>query len=164
MHSGTVPSGSTVLRLHGRACAGLAGVNAAAHLVLFQGHGWFLGMAMVMMAAACLYCALRLWHAPDAGEARMMMGSGLSMAGIHAALLLAGGLGGGHAGHSGQPSPGSASGDTGMLLVLALELAAALTAATLVARLRLQGYRHPALSGPLSGQPFDRGAGTGVVQ
>ncbi|MEB7502898.1 hypothetical protein [Arthrobacter koreensis] len=164
MRSGTAPARSAALRLHGRACAGLAVLNAAVHLLLFQGHGWFLGTAMVLMAAACLYCALRLWRAPDAGEARMMMGSGLSMAGIHAALLLAGGLGGGHAGHTGQASTGSASGDTGMLLVLALELAAALTAATLVARLRLPGYRHPDPSGPLSGKPFNRGAGAGVVQ
>ena len=146
-----VPDGGTRLRVHARACAALGAAGALGHLWLAPGHGWVLGVGMVAMAAICLPCALGLWRRTGVRAAQTMMGAALAMAVLHAVLLLGGG-GSAHSGHSAAAAAaagvvtGSVSGSVtgghglqGMLALTALELVAAFTAATLLSRLRRAG-------------------------
>lgn len=148
MTAGTVPDAGIRLRVHARTCAGVGVLGALAHLWLAPGHGWTVGIGMVAMAAVCLPCGAGLWRRADVRAARTMMAAALAMAVLHAALLLGGSssLPGGHGGHgadtfgaaatavSGTVVPGH--GRPGMLVLTAVELAAAFAAATLVSRLR----------------------------
>jgi len=123
--------------LHPRLVAVVTTVSCAAHLWLAVSghHGVWLGVLMVALAAVCLPCAVHIWRHCKLGALHQVAVAAVAMAALHALLLLGGGAG--HV-HGGAP-PSSAvavSGGTQLLLVIALELATALSAATLVARLR----------------------------
>lgn len=91
---------------------------------------------MLALAAVCVPCAVHIWRHSGVAALRQVTVAAVAMAAVHAALLLGGG-GAGHA-HGGHPSSSAphADGAGGLVLVIALELATALLAATLVARLR----------------------------
>ena len=104
-------------------------------------HGALLSVLMLALAAVCLPCALHIWRHNRVAALRRVMACAVSMAALHGVLLLGAGSGG-HP-HTGAPPPSvaganiaDASGAGGLLLVIALEIATALLAATLVARLR----------------------------
>jgi len=123
--------------LHPRLVAVVTTVSCAVHLwVAVSGHhGVWLGVLMVALAAVCLPCTGHIWRHCRLGALHQVTVAAVAMAALHAVLLLGGGAG--HV-HGGAP-PSSAvavSGGTQLLLVIALELATALSAATLVARLR----------------------------
>jgi hypothetical protein len=64
------------------------------------------------------------------------MASALAMTGVHAVLLLGAGPQG-HISHAAAPVPGAATSGAGaMLAIIAVEVATAMLAATLLARLR----------------------------
>jgi hypothetical protein len=90
---------------------------------------------MVALAAVCLPCTVHIWRHCRLGALHQVTGAAVAMAALHTVLLLGGGAG--HV-HGGVPPASAAaeSGGTQLLLVIALELASALLAATLVARLR----------------------------
>jgi len=94
---------------------------------------------MVALAAVCVPCTVHIWRHSRVGALRQVTLSALLMVGLHTALLLGAG-GAGHA-HGGGPasSAAQATGSAQLLLVIGLELATALLAATLVARLRPEG-------------------------
>lgn len=116
-------------------CVGHLGVAAAGH------HGVWLGVLMVALAAICVPCTVHIWRHSRVAALHQVTLSALLMVGVHAALLLGAG-GAGHA-HGGRPasSAAQAAGSTQLLLVIGLELATALLAASLVARLRKEGRR-----------------------
>jgi hypothetical protein len=112
-------------------------VSCVAHLWLaFSGnHGVWVGLLMVALAAVCVPCTVHIWRHCRLGALHQVTVAAVAMAALHAVLLFGGGAG--HV-HGGAP-PSSAAADSGgtqLVLVIALELATALLAATLVARLR----------------------------
>ncbi|MGM0929274.1 MAG: hypothetical protein ACQEXN_06165 [Actinomycetota bacterium] len=146
-----------------RLCAVVAFVSIAAHLWMAWQHldAPWQSLLMLVMAAFCLPCALKTWRHGGARPARMLMFAALGMAAFHTLLLTgagshAGSHADGHAGHgiataAGSTSvagghAGTASGTaaltaglphTEMLLgVILLELAAAMSAAIYLHRLR----------------------------
>ena len=124
--------------LHRRLVAVVTAVSCAAHLWLAASghHGVWLGVLMMALAAVCLPCTVHIWRYGRVGALNQVTAAAVVMAVLHTALLLSAG-GAAHA--HGSPPPSSAvadSGGTQLLLVIALELATALLAATLVARLR----------------------------
>lgn len=124
--------------LHPRLCAVVVAASSAVHvwLAVQNQHGPWLGALMLALAAVCLPCALHIWRHSKISALRRVMACAVAMVVFHGLLLLGGGAGG-HA-HGGVPAS-NAAGDAGtgeILLVLALEIATALLAATLVARLR----------------------------
>lgn len=145
--------------LHARLVAVVTAGSCAAHLWLAAAghHGPWLGVLMVALAAVCVPCTVHIWRhstgpARRAGALHQVTASALVMVAVHAALLLSG-MGGGGAGHAhgGAPASSAAAVSTEaaaqLLLVIGLELATALLAATLVARLRtarLCAARRPA--------------------
>ncbi|MEV7648645.1 hypothetical protein [Arthrobacter sp. NPDC089319] len=146
-----------------RLCAVVAFLSIAAHLWMAWQHRdtpWQ-GLLMLAMAAFCLPCAVKTWRHGGAGPARMLMLAALAMAAFHTLLLTgagshAGGHAGAHAGHGMAAVAGStvmAGGHAGtavgsapltaalphtemMLGVILLELAAAMSAAIYLHRLR----------------------------
>lgn len=91
---------------------------------------------MLALAAVCLPCTVHIWRHSRVGALHQVTATALAMVLLHAALL-PGMAGGGHA-HGAVP-PSSAvmpAGCAHLLLVIGMELATALLAATLVARLR----------------------------
>lgn len=118
----------------------------AAHLWLAASghHGAWLTVLMVVLAAACLPCAVHIWRYSRVGALHQVAGAAAAMAGLHAFLL----LGSGSAGHSHAHVPASSAAHAdaagGLLLVIALELVTALLAASLVARLRRLPGQPPA--------------------
>lgn len=142
-----------------RLCAVVAFISIAAHLWMAWKHldtPWQ-SLLMLAMAAFCLPCALKTWRHGGAGPARMLMFAALAMAAFHTLLLTgAGSHAGGHAGHGMASAAGStviAGGHAGtavpsapltaalphtemMLGVILLELAAAMSAALYLHRLR----------------------------
>lgn len=124
--------------LHRRLCALVTAASCAAHLWLAASghHGTWPAVLMVVLAAVCLPCAVHIWRYSRVGALHQVAGAASAMAGLHAFLLLGSG-GAGHS-HAGVPpsSAAHADGAGGLLLVIALELATALLAASLVARLR----------------------------
>ena len=91
---------------------------------------------MLALAAVCLPCALHIWRHSKVSALRRVMACAVSMVAFHGLLLLAAG-GSGHAHGAAPPSNAiGASSSGGLLLVVALEIATALLAATLVGRLR----------------------------
>jgi hypothetical protein len=91
---------------------------------------------MVALAAVCVPCTVHIWQDSRVCALHQVTLSALSMVALHTVLLLGAG-GAGHA-HGGRPASSAAqvAGITQLLLVIGLELATALLAATLVARLR----------------------------
>lgn len=95
---------------------------------------------MLLMAAACLPCAVTLWRHGHERAVQIMFTMSLAMVGVHAALLLGpGAVVGSHHG-GGHPIITSAVGShpqpMAMLAVIALELAVALLAAWAMRRSR----------------------------
>ncbi|WP_240341961.1 hypothetical protein [Arthrobacter sp. Alg241-R88] len=134
--AGRAPVGGPVR--HPRLVAVVTAVSCVVHLwVAAAGHhGAWLGVLMVALAAVCVPCTIHIWRHSRVGALRQVTLSPLLMVGLHTALLLGAG-GAGHT-HGGRPasSAAQATGNTQLLLVIGLELATALLAATLVARLR----------------------------
>jgi hypothetical protein len=137
--AGRAPAGGPVR--HPRLVAVVTAVSCVVHLwVAAAGHhGDWLGVLMVALAAICVPCTVHIWRHSRVGALHKVTLSALLMVGLHTALLLGAG-GAGHA-HGGRPasSAAQATGSTQLLLVIGLELATALLAATLVARLRPEG-------------------------
>lgn len=134
--AGRVPARRPVL--HPRLAAAAAAVSCAAHIwfALSGRHGLWAGVLMLMAAAVCLPCTVHIWRHSRVGALHRMTASALAMVLLHAALL-AGTAGGGHAHGAAPPSSALApAGTIQLLLVIGMELATALLAATLVARLR----------------------------
>lgn len=134
--AGRARAGAPVL--HPRLVAVVTAGSCVVHLwVAAAGHpGAWLGVLMVALAAVCVPCTVHIWRHSRVGALHQVTLSALLMVGLHTALLLGAG-GAGHA-HGGRPasSAAQAAGSTQLLLVIGLELATALLAATLVARLR----------------------------
>jgi hypothetical protein len=124
--------------LHPRLVAVVTAVSCIAHLwVAAAGHhGAWLGVLMVALVAVCVPCTVHIWLHSRVGALHKVTLSAIAMVALHSAMLLSAG-GAGHA-HGGRPEPSAipATGSTQLLLVIGLELATALLAATLVARLR----------------------------
>jgi len=123
--------------LHPRLVALVTAASCGAHLwlALSGHHAVWLGVLMVALAAVCVPCTVHIWRHCRLGALHQVTAAAVAMAALHAILLLGGGAG--HV-HGGAP-PSSAAADSGgtqLLLVIGLELATALLAATLVARLR----------------------------
>ena len=128
--------------LHPRLVAVVTAASCAAHLWLAVSghHGVWLGVLMVALAGVCVPCAVHVWRHSRVGALHQVTAAAVAMAVLHAALL----LGAGGAGHAHAGTPPSSAVDPGagqLLLVIALELATALLAATLVARLRRLAFR-----------------------
>jgi hypothetical protein len=125
-------------RLHPRLVAVVTAVSCVTHLwVAASGHhGAWLGVLMVALVAVCVPCTVHIWLHSRVGALHQVTLSALAMVALHTALLL-GAVGAGHA-HGGRSESSAipATGSTQLLLVIGLELATALLAATLVARLR----------------------------
>lgn len=124
--------------LHARVIAVVTAGSCAAHLWLAVSghHGAWLSILMVALAAVCLPCSLHIWRHNRLGALQRVTAAALAMAALHGVLLLSAG-GSGHTHGGAPPSSAVAYADSAqLLLVIALELATALLAATLVARLR----------------------------
>lgn len=147
--------------LHSRLCALVTAASCAVHVwvAVFGGHGVWLGLLMVALAAVCVPCTVHIWRHGRVGALHRVAAAAVAMAGLHAVLL----LGAGGAGHDhGGGTPSSALDVTGsrqLLLVIGLELTTAMLAATLVARLRRQasGVRRRAGLNPVPWQAPRRG-------
>ena len=138
---GTIPAGGPAAGplFHSRMCAAVTAVSCVAHLWLAAGnhHGPWLSMLMLAMVAVCRPCSLHLWRHRRAGAVHKVMASALAMALLHAVLLLSAGSPGHSHGTAARAVAGSATSAAGAsLAVIALEIATALLAATLLARLR----------------------------
>jgi len=122
--------------LHPRLVAVVTAVSCGAHLwlALSGHHGVWVGLLMVALAAVCVPCTVHIWRHCRLGALHQVTVAAVAMAALHAVLLFGGGAGHVHGGA--PPSPAADSGGTQLVLVIALELATALLAATLVARLR----------------------------
>lgn len=125
--------------LHPRFVAVVTAVSCVAHVCLaVSGHhgAWPSGL-IVTVAAGCVPCTVHIWRHSRVAALHQVAVAAVAMAALHAVLLF-GAKGSGHA-HGGTPSSSAAADPTGsaqLLLVIGLELATALLAATLVARLR----------------------------
>ena len=90
-------------------------------------------LPMLLMAAACLPCAVAVWRRGHDGAVQLLFVMALAMVAVHAALLLAPGALAGH--HHGAVAPvgvpmnHSDSHPQAMLGIVALELAVAMLAA-----------------------------------
>ena len=124
--------------LHSRLVAVVTAFSCGTHAWLAASghHDAWLSILMLALAAVCIPCAVHIWRHSRPGALRQVTVAAVAMAAVHAALLL--GAGGGSHAHTGGPpsSAAHADGAGGLLLVIAMELATALLAATLVARLR----------------------------
>ncbi|MGP4033523.1 hypothetical protein [Pseudarthrobacter sp. 1C304] len=130
--------GGAAPAVHSRICAAATAASCLAHLWLVTGsqHGIWLNLLMLAMVAVCLPCAVHIWRHGRAGALRRVMASALAMTGVHAVLLLGAGQQG-HISHAAAPAPGAATSGAGaMLAIIAVEVATAMLAATLLARLR----------------------------
>jgi len=128
---------------HSRICAAVTAASCLAHLWLVAGnqHGTWLNLLMLAMVAVCLPCAVHIWRQGRSGALRQVMASALAMTGVHAVLLLGAGAGAGASAHVHQGAATAAAGAAppgagALVAVIALEMATALLAATLLARLR----------------------------
>ncbi|WP_240617772.1 hypothetical protein [Pseudarthrobacter sp. AG30] len=125
--------------VHPRLAAVVTAVSCATHVWLAATgtHGAWLSALMLALAAVCIPCAVHIWRHGGVAALHRVTAAAVAMAAVHAGLLLGAG-GAGHA-HGAVPSSftGAESGGSArLLLVIGLELATALVAATLVARLR----------------------------
>ena len=126
--------------LHHRLVAVVTALSCTAHLwvALSRHHGAWVSVLMLALAAVCLPCAVHTWRRSGPAALHQVTAAAVAMAVLHAVLLLGGG-GAGHAHGGAPPSSVADSGGPQLLLLIALELATALLAATLVARLRRLG-------------------------
>ncbi|RAN76097.1 hypothetical protein B5P43_24170 [Bacillus sp. SRB_336] len=150
-----------------RLCAAVALGSVGAHAWMaweHRGMPWE-GALMLLMAAACLPCAVSVWRGGHKRAVQLLFGMALGMVAVHAVLLLApgsmaghghGGMGamdsmpamasmadGGLAGAVSQPASmadgglaGAVSQSASMLYIVALELAVAMLAAWVMRRSR----------------------------
>lgn len=125
-----------------RLCAAFALASVGAHLWMAWEHRampWESAL-MLLMAAACLPCAVTLWRRGHERAVQIMFTMSLAMVAVHAALLLRpGSMAGSH--HGGvhpsiAPAVGPHPQPAAMLAVIALELAVALLAAWAMRRSR----------------------------
>ena len=143
VHALTTPGGRVRTRgpvLHRRLCAVVTAASCVVHvwLAAFGHHGAWLGMLMLVLAAVCVPCTVHIWCHSRVGALHQVTAAALGMVALHTAVLLGvGGLGHSHGGGPSSYVPDNA-GAAQLLLVIALEIATALLAATLVARLRRQ--------------------------
>jgi hypothetical protein len=122
---------------HQRLCAaaGLASVAAHAWMAFGHSHAWWQSTVMLLMAAFCLPCAVKLWRRAAAHPAVMLLWSAVGMAGLHVLLLAVSALSAGaHSHHAASVHP-AAPGP--LLAVIGLELMMAALAASWLYRLRL---------------------------
>ena len=130
--------------LHPRLCALVTAASCVAHVWLAAsgGHSVWLTLVMLALAAVCVPCSVHIWRHSRVGALHQVTLSALAMVALHAVLLL--GAGGAAHSHGGGPSSyvPDLSGAAQLLLVIGLELATALLAATLVARLRRLRSNH----------------------
>jgi len=131
-----------------RLCAAIALASVGAHVWMAWEHRampWE-GALMLLMAAACLPCAVSVWRRGHVRGVQLLFGMALTMVGVHTILLLAPGAMAGH-GHGGMGSMGSTAsmgvdlaggvpGSVSMLGIVALELALAALAAWSMRRAR----------------------------
>lgn len=142
--AGVVGAGTAAGRtgLPVRLCAAIALASVGAHLWMAWEHRampWESAL-MLLMAAACLPCAVTLWQRGHERAVQIMFTMSLVMVAVHTALLLGpGSMAGSHHGGSHPistlavgPHPQPAA----MLAVIALELAVALLAAWAMRRSR----------------------------
>ncbi|MEW1806466.1 hypothetical protein [Pseudarthrobacter sp. NPDC080039] len=124
--------------LHPRLVAVVTAVSCAAHvwLAVSGHHAVWLGVLMVALAAVCLPCTVHIWRHSRAGALRQVTTAAVAMAALHAVLLLGGGAGHVHGGASTSSAVAGPGESAQLLLVIGVELATALLAATLVARVR----------------------------
>ncbi|HSU47955.1 MAG TPA: hypothetical protein VLJ40_13670 [Arthrobacter sp.] len=131
-----------------RLCAAIALASVGAHGWMGWEHRampWESAL-MLLMAAACLPCAVSVWRRGHDRGVQLLFGMALTMVAVHAVLLLAPGARAGH-GHGGMGSMGSTAsmgvgmagavpGPGSMLGIVALELAVAALAAWSMRRAR----------------------------
>lgn len=138
-------TGIAGLVFHSRICAAATAASCLVHVWLVAGnqHETWLNLLMLAMVAVCLPCAVHIWRQGRVSALRQVMASGLAMTAVHAGLLLGVGSGAGASAHVhhaaatvANEAAGAASGAVALLAVIALEMATALLAATLLARLR----------------------------
>ncbi|WP_231369838.1 hypothetical protein [Arthrobacter sp. 135MFCol5.1] len=125
--------------VHPRLAAVVTAVSCAMHVWLAATgtHGAWLSALMLALAAVCVPCAVHIWRHGGVAALHRVTAAAVAMAAVHAGLLLGAG-GAGHA-HGAVPSSSAGAesgGSARLLLVIGLELATALVAAALVARLR----------------------------
>lgn len=139
-------------RRHARLCASLTAASSIGHLLFAASgqHGVWLGVPMVALAAVCLPCAAHIWRLRHPGSLQKVAGCAVVMAVVHSALLLAPG-GAGHSHSSGPTTSAQPGADVVILGIIALEIATAMLAATLTARLRCAAQFSFSRSGDLGG-------------
>lgn len=135
-----------------RLCAAVALGSVGAHAWMaweHRGVPWEAAL-MLLMAAACLPCAVSVWRRGHERAVQLLFGMALAMVAVHAVLLLAPGSMAGH-GHGGMGAmdsmasmPAMADGGlagavpqpASMLYIVVLELAVAMLAAWVMRRSR----------------------------
>lgn len=124
--------------LHRKLCALVTAGSCLFHVWLAAAgsHGTWVSLLMLALAAICVPCTVHIWRHGGVEALHRVTLSALAMVALHAALLL--GAGGGRHAHGAVPPLGVAdtSAAAQLLVVMALEFATAMLAATLVARLR----------------------------
>lgn len=126
---------------------GCVAASVAAHgwMAVGGGHGAGWSLVMAAMAVACSFCLADLVRRPDAaGPVRMVLSTAVAMAVVHVLMLplMGAHASGGHAAHHGGAATGPSAAESltggadhsGMLALIALELAAAGLAAGLLRR------------------------------
>lgn len=127
--------------LHMRLVAVATAASCMVHLWLVaeNHHGVWLNLLMLAMVAVCLPCSVHIWRYLRVGALRKVTASAVVMAVLHAILLLASDPS--IHSHGGAAVPAGRAAGAASVGVIALELATALLAATLVARLRTRQRR-----------------------
>ena len=121
--------------LHPRICAWAVLFSSAVHLWMATGehHPVWMRVLMLVMVGACLPCAVHIWKHSSVKALQQVAACAVAMAALHLLLVLAA-PSSGHV--HGEVSSHGASAAGSTLLIIAVEMGLALTAATLVARLR----------------------------